>query len=231
MPAPTSPTPGSANSTVAEAGTWRLHPTPTKVPIAREGAAYAIDEPGDRLLLFGGLTGDTTLADVWIADLSRPGRPRWQQLCSPASCGAGPSARWGAHAVFDGAAERLVVFGGLDATGAAKQDVWVLDLTGTPTWLELAPEGPLPAARWSAAYGLDPVRRRMVVFGGQTGPDASSTSLQDTWALSLDGPTSWTELAAVGTTAGRTTQPGRRGSPPRRARRARRRHGLHPVDR
>ncbi len=56
----------------------------------------------------------------------------------------------------------------------------------------------MPAARWSAAYGLDPVRRRLVVFGGQTGPDASSTSLQDTWALSLDGPTHWSELATVG---------------------------------
>ena len=78
-------------------GSWHLATPPdaTKVPIAREGAAYALDAAGDRLLLIGGLTGDTTLADVWIAELSRPGRPRWQQLCSPVSCGVGPSARSG----------------------------------------------------------------------------------------------------------------------------------------
>ena len=105
--------PGTVNAGTHLADTWqrqvdrrgRWHlATPadaTRVPIAREGAAYALDEGGDRLLLFGGLTGDTTLADVWVADLSRPGRPRWQQVCSPASCGTGPSARWGAHAVLD----------------------------------------------------------------------------------------------------------------------------------
>ena len=167
------------------------------VPITREGAAFALDQRDHRLLLFGGLTGDTTLADVWVADLQRPGRPRWQQLCSPASCGGGPSSRWGAHAVYDDTADRLVVFGGLAAGGVATNDVWALDLTGDPTWVELAPDGPRPPGRWSAAYGFDPVRRRMVVFGGQTGPDASSTSLQDTWALSLDDPR-WTELATTG---------------------------------
>jgi hypothetical protein len=179
---------------------WRLA-TPvdeSTVPIAREGAASALDRRHDRMLLFGGLQGDTTLADVWIADLSRPGEPRWQQLCSPTSCGDGPSARWGAHAVHDPDGERLVVFGGMDDNGVTTNDVWALDLTRVPTWRELTPAGPRPAARWSAASGYDPIGRRLVVFGGQTGPDATGAGLQDTWALTLDGEPHWTPLAITG---------------------------------
>jgi Galactose oxidase, central domain len=179
---------------------WRLA-TPTdeiQVPIAREGAAHALDIAGHRLLLFGGLDGDTTLTDVWVAELARPGRPRWDQLCSPTSCGQGPSARWGAHAIYDARGERFVVFGGLTEDGVTTNDVWSLDLRGTPTWHELTPPGPRPAPRWSAAYGFDPTGRRMVVFGGQTGPDATGVGLQDTWALSLDGDQRWSQLAATG---------------------------------
>ena len=179
---------------------WRLA-TPaeeTQVAIAREGTAYAHDAERHRLLMFGGLTGDTTLADVWMADLRRPGRPRWQQLCSLTSCGPGPTARWGAHAVYDPVADRLVVFGGSMGTGATTNDVWALELSGPPTWHELIPAGPAPAARWSAGYGYDPVRRRLVVFGGQTGPDGTGSPLQDTWALALDGDAGWTRLAESG---------------------------------
>lgn len=179
---------------------WRLA-TPadeSAVPVTREGTAYAHDDAGHRLLVFGGLTGDTTLADTWTVDLSRPGRPQWEQLCSPTSCGQGPSARWGAHAVYDAPGDRFVVFGGATGDGATVDDVWALELSGTPTWHELTPTGPSPAGRWSAAYGYDPVRRRLVVFGGQTGPDASGTARQDAWALSLDGDPAWTELARTG---------------------------------
>ncbi len=154
---------------------WRLA-TPTdetRVPIAREGAAYALDAEGQRMLVFGGLTGDTTLADAWVVDLRRPGRPRWQQLCSPTSCGSGPSARWAAHAVHDPVADRLVVFGGLTEDGTTANDVWALDLTGSPMWYELFPTGLRPAPRWSAASGYDPIGHRMVVFGGQSAPDAA----------------------------------------------------------
>ncbi len=185
-------------------GRWQLVTPirPEAVPIAREGAAFALDRVGHRLVLFGGLNGDTTLADVWTADLSRPGRPRWSQLCAPtgiASCGAGPTARWGSHAVYDPDGDRFIVFGGSTGTGTSTNDVWALDLSGHPTWHELVVEGPRPVARWSAASGFDPVRRRLVVFGGQTGPDASGgTTLHDTWALSLDGTPRWTQLAVTG---------------------------------
>jgi len=186
--------------TIGRKGRWHLA-TPTnatRVPTAREGTAYALDEDGRRLLMFGGLTGDTVLSDVWVADVSRPGRPRWEQLCAAMSCGAGPLPRWGGHAAYDPAGDRLVVFGGLTAGGVTTNDVWALDLSGEPDWTELSVDGARPVARWSAAYGFDPVGRRLVVFGGQTGPDASGTSLADAWALSLDGAPAWTELGTAG---------------------------------
>ena len=189
---------------------WRLA-TPaeeTEVAIAREGTAYAHDAESHRLLMFGGLTGDTTLADVWMADLRRPGRPHWEQLCSPTSCGPAPTARWGAHAIYDPVADRLVVFGGSTGTGATTNDVWALELSGPPMWHELTPAGPAPAARWSAGYGYDPVRRRLVVFGGQTGPDGTGSPLQDTWALSLDGDAALDTARRERATAGAPAQPG-----------------------
>ena len=66
--------------------------------------------------MIGGLEGDDELADMWVAGL-RSGPARWRQLCSPTSCGAGPQARWGAHAVFDPIADRIVLFGGRRTDG------------------------------------------------------------------------------------------------------------------
>ena len=126
-----------------------------------------------RLLLFGGLTGDTTLADVWAVDLRRPGRPALATAVLADVVRDRSFTPLGRHAVYDPVAERFVVFGGLTENGTTANDVWALDLSGTPTWHELTPDGPRPPARWSAAYGFDPVRQRFVVFGGQTGPDAT----------------------------------------------------------
>ena len=179
---------------------WRLA-TPadeTQVAIAREGTAYAHDADGHRLCMFGGLTGDTTLADVWMADLRRPGRPRWQQLCSPTSCGPGPTARWGGHAVYDPVADRLVVFGGSTGTGSTTNDVWALELSGRPTWHELTPAGPsrrpggvpatatTPSAGVSSCSAARPARTHRQPAAGHVGADARRDAQLDT--SGRDGP-------------------------------------------
>ena len=60
----------------------------------------------------------------------------------------------------------MVVFGGYDGT-SRRNDVWALSLAGNPAWSALCPHGE-PAVRrvtrHTAIY--DPVRDRMVVFGG-----------------------------------------------------------------
>ncbi len=167
------------------------------VPIAREATAYASDAANHRLYLVGGLTGDIELNDVWVVDGTDTSRPAWRQLCSPTSCGAAPAPRWGGHALFDAVGQRLVVFGGRSKGGVTLNDTWVLDVHGSPQWRELRPTGPVPPSRWGGAIALAQ-DGRMLLFGGQTGPDGSGVTLGDTWALSLEGDGAWTELRADG---------------------------------
>ena len=195
--------PGRLDAGTHLADTWRLrrgrwrNVTARAVPLHREAAAVATDEAGSRLFMIGGLEGDDELADVWVAGL-RGRTPRWRQLCTPTSCGAGPQARWGGNAAYDPDHDRVVVFGGRRTDGTSFGDVWALSLGGRPTWSRLEPTGTSPAARWGAASGYDPVHREFVVAGGQTGSDAAAVSHDDTWALSLDGPPTWRRISTVG---------------------------------
>jgi len=182
------------------------------VPLHREASATASDFGGRRLFVVGGLQGDRSLADVWVADFgmggdggprhedssAARGRPAWRQLCTASSCGPGPAARWGGHAVYDAAQDRLVVYGGRQSGGATFGDVWALSLGATPRWTALAPQGAAPPPRWGGAVAYDAARRRMVVWGGQAGTDAAATLDADAWALALDGPPAWTRLAPEG---------------------------------
>ena len=52
--------------------------------------------------------------------------------------------------------------------------------------------GPGPRYRHSAIY--DPLRDRMVVFGGRD----DSTSFNDTWALALNGAPTWSQIQTTG---------------------------------
>src|SRR2546428_14021195 len=45
-------------------------------------------------------------------------------------------------------------------------DVWTLALSGKPTWSKLSPSGIKPAARSFHTATYDPMRDRMIVFGG-----------------------------------------------------------------
>jgi hypothetical protein len=67
--------------------------------------------------------------------------------------------------------------------------VWALSLAGSPAWSQLAPAGSSPSARYAHTAIYDPVRDRMVVFGGYDGDRRN-----DVWALSLAGSPAWSEL-------------------------------------
>jgi hypothetical protein len=81
----------------------------------------------------------------------------------------------------------MVVFGGLG--GSTGNDAWALSLAGSPAWSELSPTGSPPSAHHGHTAIYDPVRDRMVVFGGVGGG-----VLDDVWALSW-GHTTPTLLA------------------------------------
>lgn len=157
-------------------------------PAARFGHSAILDGPRDRMIVFGG-TGAQSFGDVWALALGAPAE--WTQL---APAGPPPSARFGHSAIYDPVRQRMIVFGGFDAEGNYRSDVWALSLTGTPTWSPLAPAGDSPGARDYHVAIYDPPRDRMLIYGG----NASGGTLGDVWALSLGGAPAWTELAPAG---------------------------------
>lgn len=104
-----------------------------------------------------------------------------------------PLRRTHSAAVFDSAGDRTILFGGLYDTEFG--DVWQLTYPSgrIPRWQRLFPEGETPSGRWAMATVYDPVRRRMVVFGGFAG-----RALGETWALSLAGTPRWERLQPRG---------------------------------
>lgn len=126
------------------------------------GMAY--DGARERLVLFGGTDGAVVRDETWEWDGSS-----WGLRTSVAS----PSARHGHRMVFDPAAARVVLFGGIDAGGGLRSDLWQWDGV---EWLQ-RDTGSGPSPRLGHAMVYDPVRRSVVLFGGQ---DASGP-LGDTW--------------------------------------------------
>jgi hypothetical protein len=164
---------------------------------ARRGHSLVHDPVRDRLVIFGGAfqfnRGYQSFAyvsdETWIrpADLSRP----WERLVTS---GPTPTRRWCHGAVFDPAGDRMIVFGGYPG---AMGDVWQLDFAADPPqWSELEPTGstrPLP--RYNHSTLFDPVRRRMLVFGGVAGTFSPLYDwANDVWELTLDGTPAWRRL-------------------------------------
>ena len=163
--------------------------TPSGTPPSARYRHSAIYDPvRDRMVVFGGSSG-SSLNDAWA--LSLAGAPAWTQL-TPA--GTPPGARQAHSVIYDPLRDRMVVFGGYSNLGQINE-VWALSLAGTPSWAQLTPPAPTPSIRMSHSAIYDPVRDRMVVFGGYSG----SSSLNDVWALSLAGTPSWTQLTPSGT--------------------------------
>jgi hypothetical protein len=155
-------------------------------PPARAWTAGVYDPVGDRIVLFGGYA-DAALGDVWALALS--GTPTWSQI-TPA--GTPPAPRWLHSVARIPATNEMLVIAGTDST--LYDDVWKLNLTGPPAWTELAPSGPTPPGRFHAASIFDPVRSRVVLYGGSD----LSAAKSDTWALGVAGSPTWTQLQPTG---------------------------------
>jgi len=158
--------------------------TPANPPVGRNYANAIYDAPRDRMVLFGGRNHQ----DTWALPLT--GSPGWSELDDPNR----PPTPHGAHsAVWDRPRQRMVVFGGEGWDNPAMSDVRSLSLSGPPVWSSLAPAGQTPVGRADHSAIYDPVRERMIVFGGREGSNARL--LADVWAFSLAGAPAWTPLA------------------------------------
>jgi hypothetical protein len=170
--------------TTADPPRWTyLRPGGT-APGPRYTHSAILDPVRDRMIVFGGDNG-AMLGDLW--ELSLSSAPAWSPI---AATGPAPAARHRHTAVYDPPRGRMIVFGGR-GDGGLLDDVWALSLSGVPAWTRILPAGAGPAPRYRHSAIYDPVRDRMIVFGGR----GDSTTFGDAWALSLDGPPAWSEVA------------------------------------
>jgi hypothetical protein len=158
-------------------------------PRARTGHSAIYDPVRGRILVFGG-SWPGMLADGWALSLDTAS---WTEI---ATAGTPPGGRYFHSAIYDPVRDRMVIFGGYG--GIFLNDVWALSLSGTPQWTRLTPTGAAPTARFLHSAIYDPVRDRMLVFGGARDWAPSQVFFDDTWALSLSGTPAWTRLTPTG---------------------------------
>ena len=100
--------------------------TPASKPSARFFAPVVYDAANNRVTMFGGQGLIGFNSEVWVFDL-------WTKKWTPLTvAGTPPSQRGASAAIYDGANDRMVIFGGND--GVVRNDVWAVNnLSGTTT--------------------------------------------------------------------------------------------------
>lgn len=144
------------------AGTWtQVTPTGGTSPSARAFGSMTYDAHDSYTVLFGGLSGATTLSDTWKY-LSGS----WKLLTEATH----PSARWGAGMVYAASNNIVLLFGGcqqgidpkLISCDSLTNDSWRFSKGG---WGPLS-RNPSPTARAEAACAFDSYKINGVVIDG-----------------------------------------------------------------
>jgi hypothetical protein len=166
------------SSANGEEGTsaWRQLVTSGTPPAARESASAVYDSVNNILTIYGGDAGGAGFGDVWVLSNANGtgGTPVWTQL-SPT--GAAPKARTGQTAVYDGALDRMTIFGGV-SLGQTLTDTWVLTAAngiGKPGWIEIETATTAPSLAYQSAV-YDPTVNDMYVFAGSSTANKLSTN-------------------------------------------------------
>jgi hypothetical protein len=139
-------------------GRWDAFAPPTP----RDSHVSVYDPVRDRVIVFGGRDG-TYRNDLWSIELGTGAS--WKTL---QAVGTLPPGRSLHSAIYDPVGDRIIVFSGYSGT-TQLDDLWALNLAGTPTWTALAPAGTPPIGRGYHTAVYDPPRHRMIVFGGHAG--------------------------------------------------------------
>ena len=166
---------------------WQKLSTTGTKPAARHTHNAVYDPGSHQMLIWSGRSisaeGSTLRNDVWSLDLATM---VWHEIIAASSA---PNARYGTAAIFDVAAGELVNFAGFTDEGRF-DDTWRLH-PGSGQWRDVS--APIrPGARCLHTSAYDSARERMIIFGGQRGPDA----LDDVWSLDL-GTNRWQALPAM----------------------------------
>lgn len=149
-------------------------------PLLRVSHRMVFDEVTGQILMMGGIPigGTTRLPDAWLWNGTG-----WTQLPDPA-----PTPRSVFGLAYDRVRREVVLFGGTGEGGVRLGDTWTWTLAGG--WMPRQPlSAPSPRSRLTMTE--DPVRRRIVLYGGAL---SSTTPLNETWTW--DGST-WERLFTV----------------------------------
>jgi len=142
------------------------------------GGSIVLDTRRHRVVTFSAREAPS---DLELNTISQTDHQDWERL--PRTIGeTTPPGRSFASVVYDSLADRTILFGG--KVGQAELgDLWQLTWTDDthPQWQRLFLTGDVPGPRWGVSTVYDPVRRRIVFFGGFAG-----RPLAETWALELD---------------------------------------------
>lgn len=163
---------------------WTLLAPPGAAPPPRTFAAGVAVPHRQLMLVFGGATflpdnsSVTAFDDLWAYDVQRN---EWSQLRPD---NIGPAGRASPSMWQRG--DRTYVFGGVDASFRALNDLWVFDL-GTHRWTLLTGGGAAgsPPARFGAYAGADAVLGKLTVYGGLAGADQGFAPRGDTWQFNV----------------------------------------------
>lgn len=182
---------GATNDTWVWGGlTWQ-HQTLAVSPERRSYHAMAYDPARLRVVLFGGFdqAGQLVNNDTWEWDGTT-----WTRIPSTSTT---PARRAGLAMAFDPVARRVILHGGLGATGVLG-DTWSWN---GATWVAQAPG----SLRWGSALAPD-YPRRVMRFGGHDG----SSSNGETWLYGVLVPATSHAFGTPcfgGTTIPRLTSP------------------------
>src|SRR2546421_3913504 len=162
------------NDTWTWDGTTWTQQHPARSPASRISTAITYDAARERVVLFGGDSGQGQqfsggYGDTWTWDGAN-----WLQ----ASAGTSPPGRTGAALAYDAAVGKSVLFGGLSGPQAAlMNDTWTWD---GAHWAQQRLAGS-PPPRQAGSMVYDVARRIVVLYGG-TGGGGPNSYLADTWS-------------------------------------------------
>ncbi len=148
------------------------------------------DSRAHRLIVHGGNADNGTLGDTWVLNLT--GTPAWSAVT-----GTPPGPRQGHAVAMDTRRGRMLTFGGRTDSWCRFCDwYYYADLNaydGVGVWSDLSTPG--PSARAFASLIYDPVRDRLILYGGM----AEGALFGEVWSYSFADPPAWSLLAPAGT--------------------------------
>ena len=184
------------------AGAWkqRLTGSEPNLPPGRMYASLVADSAGNRLDLLAGVVFNLEYpsnatpyeptyqafasADLWEL---QPATATFTNRTPPPNA---PSSRQGHAIAFCPATGKTYVFGGYNDKNSTLDDLWEWDGS---FWSQVQSDV-RPPGRWWAAMAYDPIRKSLILYGGEGYQDGSDTlDLGDTWEWQ-SGTRQWSQL-------------------------------------